>query len=118
MADILTEYAEWWHKIMLNVGRKQTAIFEKDPDVYVDLLMATNCTRHLMKWVYGHLTCKKVIKRLEDYSTEEKQEIWDLVLDKCKAKCQDKTKLIEIAKVFCAIDYFLKENNGTLNRKV
>ena len=68
-----------------------------------------------MRWVYHHMVNKKKIKSLEQYSEKEKKEIWDLVLEKCRESCQDKKKLIEVAKVFCVIDYFLTNNNGTTN---
>lgn len=107
--DKFIEADERWHALMLKIGREQTQQFDKNPDKYADLLVSVESVRLLMRWVYHHLVNKKKIKRIEDYSQEEKQEIWDLVLEKCKAKCQDRKKLIEVAKVFCALDYFSKE---------
>lgn len=103
------EIDERWKNIMLKIGREQSEIFAKNPDVYVDILITTEGTRLLMRWIYHFMICRKIIIPIEEYSSEQKQQIWDLVLEKCRDKCQNKTKLIEVSKVFCLIDYFLNQ---------
>lgn len=108
--NIPADADERWHALMQKIGREQAQRFANDTESYTDILVTAESVRLLMRWVYHHMVGKKKIKPIEQYSQEEKQEIWDLVLEKCKAKCQNKKKLIEVAKVFCAIDYFLNEN--------
>lgn len=105
-----------WKNLMLKIGRAESARFSADPDKYAEFLVTTEGARLLMRWIYHYMVCKKIILSIEEYSQEQKQEIWDFVLEKCKDKCQNKTKLIEVAKVFCVIDYFLNESNATTNR--
>lgn len=116
--DIYAEADEKWHQVMVKVGRAESQRFATNPESYTDILITAESVRLLMRWIYHHMVSRKKIKPIEQYSQEERQEIWDLVLEKCKAKCQDKQKLIEVAKVFCLIEYFLNENNGTPNRKI
>lgn len=104
------EAEERWKLLMIRIGRQQAMQFASNPQSYVDILVTTESVRHLMKWVYCHLVKHNTIQRIEDYAQEEKQEMWDLVVEKCSDKCRDKTKLKEVVMVFCAIEFFINEN--------
>lgn len=104
-----TEIDERWHSLMQKIGREESQRFAINPDSYTEILVTAESVRLLMRWIYHHMVSRKIVKPIEHYSQEEKQEIWDLVLEKCRDKCQNKSKLIDVAKVLCVIDYFLKE---------
>lgn len=94
---------------MMKTGRKMTATFDEDNELFTMALIRTSGTRHLMRWIYKHMVLKKRIKPLEEYSAEEKQEIWGFVSEVCLNKTTDKTIKKEICMAFCVIEYFLKE---------
>lgn len=109
--EIVQQADERWHQVMARVGREETKRFESNPDGYINSLIELKSVRLLMRWIYHHMVSKKKVIAIEKYPLKQKQEIWDFVLEKCKSKCQNKTTLIEIAKIFCLIDYYINENS-------
>lgn len=98
-----------WVECMMRIGRKEAAFFENDNILYTESLIQTNCRRMLMAWVYSTMKGAKKIIPLEALQKEEKQEIWDFILDITNGKKRDKKVMLELAKTFYVLEYFLNE---------
>lgn len=97
------------HQIMLDFGRKQAALFEKDNISYTDSLLILSGSRRMMVWLYGILCNYKYLTPIEQLEKEEKEKMWLTVKDICSGRLEDKDKLVEMCKAFYALEYFLNE---------
>lgn len=101
-----------WDEIMMNTGRKMTATFEDNNMAFVDALILTSGTRHMMRWIYRHLVHHGRVSPIESLPIESKEQIWSFVKDVCEGKTTDRIIMKEIAMAFYAIEYFINENNS------
>lgn len=69
-------------------------------------------SRGLMKWVYGMLVARKLLKPLEELTQEQKEEIWDFVKDICVDEFRTREMMYQMAIVFYTIEYFLNEDKN------
>lgn len=106
-----TEGNNWWDELMLKTGRKMTATFEENNIAFVNALILTSGTRHMMRWIYNHMVLHKRIIPIESLDIKSKTEIWAFVKDVCFGKTEDKVVMKEIAQAFYVIEYFINENN-------
>lgn len=104
------EADERWVKLMLKIGRENTERFNNNPHIYTELLVTAQSTRHLMRWVYHFLMGKKFIEPIEKLPQDQKEDLWNLVLEQCLKYTRDKKVLKEIAMVFYAMNYFNQES--------
>jgi len=100
-----------WHECMLRVGRGQTQFFEQHNVEYTEVLIHTNCTRSLMKWIYQHLVGRKMLVPIEKLDSDVKAKMWAFVKEICAGKINDVEKMKDIARVFYTIEYFLNQQN-------
>ena len=100
-----------WKECLWKIGRKEVQVFEGNNLAYVDNLIFCNCRRHLMVWIYAYLVGCKKTKKIEDLEPEVKKEMWAFEKEICAGKTEDKKRMIEIAKVFYTIEYFINESN-------
>jgi hypothetical protein len=98
-----------WRQCVLRVGRKETAVFESNNIAYTKDLMLCNARRHLMVWIYSHLVSYKLIQPIEKLDEDVKKEMWRFIIEIWDGKEKDKKKMIQTAKVFYTIEYFLNE---------
>jgi len=96
-----------WKELLWKIGRRETEEFEAKSMLYTDNLIECNARRELMLWIYRALIMYKGLTKVEDLETEVKQKMWLTVKDLCAGRVEDKQKLIDICKVFYAIEYFL-----------
>ena len=96
---------------MLDFGRKQTELFEKDNISYTEALLRLTGSRKMMVWLYGILRNYKYIVPIEKLEVEVKEKMWLTVKDICSQE-SDKNKLTDMCKAFYVIEYFLNENNA------
>jgi hypothetical protein len=68
-----------------------------------------------MRWVYHYLVNKGIIVAIEKLEQKQKEDIWEFVKEVCEGKTTDKVKMLEIAKVFYLMEYFLNESNNAHN---
>ena len=101
------------HQIMLDFGRKQVALFEKDNISYTEALLRLSGSRKMMVWLYDVLKNYKYVVAIEDLEPEVKKKMWLTVKDICSGRLEDNDKLVEMCKAFYALEYFLNEPNNT-----
>lgn len=99
-----------WLQCMERIGRKETEIFESNSEAYTEDVIAGNCRRHLMVWIYSILKGRKKIKPIEELDRGVKEQMWGFVKEICAGKTNDKDRMIEVAKTFYVIEYFINEN--------
>ena len=99
-----------WLEFMERIGRKETAIFEENSIAYTNDVIVCNCRRHLMIWIYSTLKGKKKIKPIEELDQEVKEQMWAFVKEICAGKTNDRERMVEVAKTFYVIEYFINEN--------
>jgi hypothetical protein len=110
MEPVLQE-ANRQHQVMLDFGRKQAALFEKDNISYTDSLLILSGSRRMMVWLYCVLKNYKYLVPIEDLDLDVKQKMWLTVKDICSGRLDDKGKAVEMCKAFYALEYFLNEYN-------
>jgi hypothetical protein len=103
-----------WLQCMEGIGRKELACFEEYSVGYTEQIVTMNCRRSIMVWVYSTLVGARKIMPIERLDVEVKKQMWAFVLEVCNGKEYDKKRMLEIAKTFYIIEYFIKEqqNNG------
>lgn len=99
-----------WLCCMERIGRKEVAYFEQDNVGYTEEIVTMNCRRGIMCWVYSELKRHKKLVSIEQLDKDVKKQMWAFVLEICKDKNADTKRMIEIAKTFYVIEYFLNEN--------
>jgi len=99
-----------WLECMERIGRKETTLFENNNVAYTEDVIVGNCRRHIMCWIYSVLKGHKKLKPIEELEREVKEQMWAFVKEICLNKTNDKKRMIEIAKTFYVIEYFLNEN--------
>lgn len=100
-----------WKEKIMDIGRKETAVFESNNLAYTNELIKYNCRRDLMKWIYIDVCNYKKLSKIEDLPQDEKEALWSFVKDVCKGQTADVERMKDIARVFYIIEYFLNENN-------
>jgi hypothetical protein len=101
-----------WQECLWKVGRRETEEFEAKSILYTNNLIECNCRRNLMCWIYTALVMYKGVTRIERLDKDVKEKMWLTVKDLCAGRVNDKLKMVEIAKVFYVIEYFLNEQNN------
>ncbi len=99
-----------WLQCMERIGRKETVIFEENNMAYTEDVIVCNCRRHLMVWIYSTLKGRKKIKPIEELDLDVKKQMWGFVKEICAGKTNDKERMVEVAKTFYVIEYFINEN--------
>ena len=107
--DRFQQYAIAWENIILKTGRKETVVFESNSMAYTEELIMCNARRNLMVLIYGGLEGHKKIKPIEELDKEDKEKMWAFIKEVCAGKTNDKKRMIEIAKVFYTLEYFINE---------
>jgi hypothetical protein len=108
MEPVLQE-ANRQHQIMLDFGRKQAELFEKDNIAYTEALLRLTGSRKMMVWLYDILKNYKYLVPIEDLEKEAKEKMWLTVKDICNGRLEDKEKAIQMCKAFYALEYFLNQ---------
>jgi hypothetical protein len=98
-----------WIECLCRIGRKETELFEEDNMKYLDTLTWSGLRRGIMVWVYNDLSRDKKLTRIEDLDQDTKKQMWNTVREMCAGKTDDKKIMIEIAKSFYLIEYFLNK---------
>ena len=98
-----------WSECLWRIARKELEVFEGNNMAYVDDLIFCNCRRHIMTWIYARLVGCKKAKKIEQLDPEVKKDMWIFVKEICAGKTDEKKRMIEIAKTFYVIEYFIKE---------
>lgn len=101
-----------WLECMERIGRKETAYFDQDNVGYTYQIVELKCRRSIMVWVYSTLKGAKKIKPIEELDRDVKEKMWGFVKEICVGKTDDKKRMIEIAKTFYVIEYYINENNS------
>lgn len=98
--------------VIINAGRKYAQLFENDNLGFTQAMLRLTGSRGLMKWVYGMLVARKLLKPLEELTQEQKEEIWDFVKDICVDEFRTREMMYQMAIVFYTIEYFLNEDKN------
>lgn len=98
-----------WLACMERIGRKETYYFEQDNVDYTNQIVELNCRRGIMCWVYSELKRHNKLVPIEQLDKGVKKQMWAFVLEICKGRTADTKRMIEIAKTFYVIEYFLNE---------
>lgn len=98
-----------WLACMERIGRKEMAYFENDNVGYTEEIINLNCRRGIMCWVYSTLKQHKKLVAIEKLEKDVKKQMWAFVLEICAGKNADTKRMIEVAKVFYVIEYFINE---------
>lgn len=98
-----------WSDSMIELGRKQTAVFTNDHMAYTNCLCEADSLRRLMENVYTALVLKKLLVRIEDWAQEPKEHLWEQAKDIAAGRL-NQTKMIELSRVLATIEYFLNES--------
>lgn len=101
-----------WLECMKRIGRKETLYFEQDNVGYSDQIVWFNSRREIMVWVYSVLKQYKVITPIENLDPDVKNQMWAFVKEICAGRLNNKDKMIEVAKTFYVIEYFLSEKQN------
>lgn len=108
--DRYKEIENDWDNCMCRVGRKLTNSFEMDSVGFTNILITTNATRLLLRWIYSHLVYKRGLKPIEKLDQDVKFKMWEFVKEICAGKTNDIVRMKEIAIAFYVIEYFIHEN--------
>jgi hypothetical protein len=100
-----------WLACMERIGRKETAYFEQDNVGYTTQIIELGCRRGIMVWVYAELKRHKKLEPIEKLDKDIKKQMWAFVLEICNGKNAETKTMIEIAKTFYVIEYYLNEYN-------
>lgn len=98
-----------WKELLWRIGRRETEEFESKSILYTNNLIECNARRELMCWIYRSLVCYKNLIPIEKLDSDVKQKMWLTVKDLCAGRVEDKKKMVDIARVFYVIEYFLNE---------
>jgi len=109
------EYRNPWLEAVWRVARKELSVFEGNNLGYTEDLIFCNARRHFMVWIYNYLVGSKKAPKIEDLEKEVRTEMWAFVREVCAGKTKDKARMIEIAKVFYVLEYFINEKTKNEN---
>lgn len=101
-----------WLECMERIGRKETAYFEQNNIDYTNQIVELNCRRGIMVWVYNELKKHKKITPIENLELDVKKQMWSFIKEICAGKTEDQKRMVEVAKTFYTIEYFLNENRS------
>lgn len=101
-----------WLACMERIGRRETFWFEQDNVDYTNQIVELNCRRGIMCWVYSELKRHKKLVPIEKLEPGIKNQMWGFIKEICAGKTDDQKRMIEVAKVFYVIEYFLNEKNA------
>lgn len=101
-----------WLQCMIRIGQKETSAFENDSVGYTDQIVSMNCRRGIMVWVYSELKRHDKIKPIENLEPADKKQMWGFIKEICAGKTDDQKRMIEVAKVFYVIEYFININQS------
>lgn len=99
-----------WLQRMISIGKKETASFENDSVGYTEQIVGMNCRRGIMVWVYSELKKHGKIAPIESLEPADKKQMWGFIKEICANKTNDQKRMIEVAKTFYVIEYFINEN--------
>lgn len=108
--DKYQKYDQLWLECMERIGRKEAAYFENDNVDYTNQIVELNCRRGIMVWVYEELRKHKKIVPIEKLEVDVKKQMWGFIKEICAGKTNDTKRMVQVAKVFYTIEYFLNEN--------
>lgn len=97
-----------WREQMMDLGRKQTELFERDHMAYTDALCIGDSVRNLMSNVYLSLVGGNKVLSVERWDRIKKEELWEQTKDIANGRLSQ-PKLIELSYALIAIEYFLNE---------
>lgn len=91
---------------MLDLGRKQAAMFESNNVAYCEVLVKFSSPRHILLQIYRLLVRMGKIIPVEDLLQEQKSLAWQTAKDIAKDRL-GKKDLIELVQALLTIEYFL-----------
>lgn len=112
MDEVVERYNQWhkgWLELMWSIGRKELGYFEDDTIGYANQIVTLNCRRNVMIWVYQHLIRFRGLTPIEKLDPEVKNKMWGTVKDICAGKTENKNLMIQVAKVFYTLEYFINQ---------
>ena len=98
-----------WSDQMIELGRKQTAVFTNNHLAYTNCLCEADSLRNLMHDVYCALVIKGKVTRIEDQEIEDKTALWEQTKDIAAGRL-NQSKMVELSRVLVTIEYFLNED--------
>lgn len=107
--DQFQQYDKSWLACMERIGRKETTYFEQTNVEYTDQIVKFNCRRQIMCWVYSVLKQNKKIIPIENLEPWVKKKMWAFVKEVCNGKTDEQKRMIEVAKTFYVLEYFINE---------
>jgi hypothetical protein len=110
--DKYQEAERRWLECMERIGRKETAYFEDNNLGYTEEIIKMGCRRMIMLWVYSELVRNKKLEPVEKLAVDVKTHMWAFIKEICAGKTEDTKRMVELAKVFYVIEYFLNEQNN------
>lgn len=96
---------------LVELGKKQAALFEENNVAYVSCLVKFNSQRNILVWCYTSFVGAKKINPIEDILPSEKKSMWEMANEIANG-ILDKDGLIELCKAFYTLEYLLRLNNG------
>lgn len=90
----------------IELGRKQSEIFEQNNQVYIDCLIKFDSMRHILITAYVSLIYAKKIIAIEHLPLEEKNQLWGLTKEFASGKLE-KSKTIELSKALYTLEFYL-----------
>lgn len=95
---------------MLELGRKQAALFESNNLTYCEVLVQFKSPRHILLHVYRMLVRMQKITPIEEMLQEQKEVAWQTAKEIAKERL-GKKDLIELVQALLTIEYFLNFKN-------
>ena len=91
---------------MLDLGRKQAALFESNNVAYCEVLVVSPVPRQIVLQAYRILVRMHKLTPVEDLLQDQKEIAWQMAKDIAKGRLGTKA-LIELVQALLTIEYFL-----------
>lgn len=88
-----------------DMAMRQMDLFDKDPEVYFKMLVASKPIRDIWKTIYSRSVYKNQLVRIEDVPVEIKNEIWEHAKD-LAGQLLTKQETIDLSKALLTIKVF------------
>ena len=85
---------------------------QEKKDAMMNLITSPLFTSMRLNWKYVYSWCigHKVFQPIENLEPDEKKELWIMTCEICKNYNYNKEQLIELAKIFYTLEYYLNTN--------
>jgi hypothetical protein len=91
---------------LVELGKKQAALFNENNVAYVSCLVKFNSQRHILLWCYTSFVGSKKIIPIEELPKSDKESIWEMAKE--MGVGLDKNGIIELCKAFYTLEYLLR----------